>query len=74
MLSNQRKTYLIASIQSLLSTKESHLEYIGELKTRHYRGKVTDERIQTMENQINVIDTNINKLKEELNSCQSTQN
>lgn len=39
-------------IRSLEHTIKEHRSYIQELQTKHYRGAVTDDRIQTMNNQI----------------------
>lgn len=51
-------------IRSLEHTIECHRAYIHELKTIHYRGIVTDDRIQTMNNQIADCELAIEKLKE----------
>jgi len=52
-----------AEIRSLEHTIKEHRSYIHELKTKQYRGKVTDERIQTMNNQIQDCQQTINELK-----------
>ena len=53
----------VKEIRSLEHTIKCHRSYIQELETIHYRGKVTDERIQTMNNQITECETTIQKLK-----------
>ena len=50
-------------IRSLENTIKEHRAYILDLQTRSYRGKVTDERIQTMNNQIQECETTIERLK-----------
>ena len=50
-------------IRSLEHTIKEHRSYILDLQTRSYRGKVTDERIQTMNNQIQECQQTINELK-----------
>lgn len=50
-------------IRSLEHTIKEHRAYILDLQTRSYRGKVTDERIQTMNNQIQECETTIERLK-----------
>jgi len=50
-------------IRSLEHTIECHRSYIHELKTKQYRGKVTDDRIQTMNNQIQECESTIERLK-----------
>ena len=52
-----------AEIRSLENTIKEHRAYILDLQTRSYRGKVTDERIQTMNNQIQDCQQTINELK-----------
>lgn len=52
-----------AEIRSLEHTIECHRSYILELQTKHYRGAVTDERIETMNNQIRECETTIERLK-----------
>jgi prefoldin subunit 5 len=52
-----------AEIKSLEHTIECHRSYIQELKTKHYRGAVTDDRIETMNNQIRECETTIERLK-----------
>jgi prefoldin subunit 5 len=52
-----------AEIRSLENTIKEHRAYILELKTKQYRGKVTDERIQTMNNQIQECLATIERLK-----------
>lgn len=52
-----------AEIRSLEHTIKEHRAYILELQTKHYRGKVTDERIETMKNQIRECETTIERLK-----------
>jgi uncharacterized coiled-coil protein SlyX len=51
-------------IRSLEHTIKEHRSYIQELKTKHYRGAVTDDRIQTMNNQIAECETTIQKLRQ----------
>ena len=55
----------VKEIRSLEHTIKCHRSYIQELKTNQYRGAVTDERIQTMNNQIAECETTIQKLKSE---------
>ena len=50
-------------IKSLEHTIQCHLAYIKELETIHYRGKVTDERIHTIQNQIAECETTIKRFK-----------
>jgi prefoldin subunit 5 len=52
-----------AEIRSLENTIKEHRAYILDLQTRSYRGKVTDERIQTMNNQIQECLATIERLK-----------
>lgn len=49
MNSQVTKTQAIASLKN---TIQSHESYIKELRTIHYRGAVTDDRIATMQKQI----------------------
>ena len=53
-----------AEIRSLEHTIKLHRSYIQELQTKHYRGKVTDDRIETMNNQIRECETTIQKLRQ----------
>lgn len=46
------KNLNLKAIRSLENTIRSHQSYIKELKTIHYRGTVTDDRIATIEKQI----------------------
>ena len=50
-------------IRSLENTIKEHRAYILDLQTRSYRGKVTNDRIQTMNNQIQECQQTINELK-----------
>lgn len=50
-------------IRSLEHTIEYHRSYIHELETILYRGAVTDDRIQTMKNQIAECEQAIEELK-----------
>lgn len=50
-------------IKSLEHTIECHRSYILDLQTRSYRGKVTDDRIETMNKQIQECKEGIEKLK-----------
>ena len=50
-------------IRSLEHTIKEHRSYIQELKTKHYRGAVTDDRIETMNNQIQECQQTIEELK-----------
>ena len=50
-------------IRSLEHTIKEHRSYIQELQTKHYRGKVTDDRIETMNNQIKECQQTIEELK-----------
>lgn len=52
-----------AEIRSLEHTIKEHRSYILELQTRSYRGKVTDDRIETMNNQIKECQQTIKELK-----------
>ena len=52
-----------AEIRSLENTIKEHRAYILDLQTRSYRGKVTDERIQTINKQIQECQQTINELK-----------
>ena len=52
-----------AEIRSLEHTIKEHRSYILELQTRSYRGKVTDDRIETMNNQIKECQQTIEELK-----------
>ena len=56
-MSNQKE------IRSLENTIKEHRAYILDLQTRSYRGKVTDERIQTINKQIQECQQTINELK-----------
>lgn len=56
-MSNQKE------IRSLENTIKEHRSYILDLQTRSYRGKVTDERIETMNKQIQECQQTINELK-----------
>ena len=57
-MSNQK-----AEIRSLEHTIKEHRAYILDLQTRSYRGKVTDDRIETMNNQIKECQQTIEELK-----------
>ena len=57
-MSNQK-----AEIRSLEHTIKEHRSYILDLQTRSYRGKVTDDRIETMNTQIRECETTIERLK-----------
>lgn len=50
-------------IRSLEHAIKEHRSYIQELQTRSYRGAATDERIQTMNNQIQECQQTIERLK-----------
>ena len=50
-------------IRSLEHTIKEHRSYILDLQTRSYRGKVTDDRIETMNTQIRECETTIERLK-----------
>lgn len=50
-------------IRSLEHTIKEHRSYILDLQTRSYRGAVTDDRIETMNNQIQECETTIERLK-----------
>lgn len=50
-------------IRSLEHTIKEHRAYILDLQTRSYRGKVTDDRIETMNNQIKECQQTIEELK-----------
>ena len=50
-------------IKSLEHTIKCHRSYIQELQTKHYRGAVTDNRIETMNKQIQECETTIERLK-----------
>lgn len=52
-----------SAIKSLLHTIKCHRNYINELKTTHYRGAVTDERIALIESQIKECEDTIHILK-----------
>ena len=52
-----------AEIRSLENTIKEHRSYILDLQTRSYRGAVTDDRIETMNNQIRECETTIERLK-----------
>jgi ubiquinone biosynthesis protein UbiJ len=56
-MSNQKE------IRSLEHTIKEHRAYILELQTKHYRGAVTDDRIETMNNQIKECQQTIEELK-----------
>lgn len=53
-----------AEIRSLEHTIKEHRSYILDLQTRSYRGKVTDDRIETMNKQIKECETTIQKLRQ----------
>ena len=59
-MSNQK-----AEIRSLEHTIKEHRSYILDLQTRSYRGKVTDDRIETMNTQIRECESTIERLKNE---------
>ena len=56
-MSNQKE------IRSLEHTIKEHRAYILELQTKHYRGAVTDDRIETMNKQIQECKNTIERLK-----------
>ena len=50
-------------IRSLENTIKEHRAYILDLQTRSYRGKVTNDRIETMNKQIQECQQTIEELK-----------
>ena len=52
-----------AEIRSLEHTIKEHRAYIQELQTKQFRGAVTLDRIQTMNNQISECESTIERLK-----------
>lgn len=56
-MSNQKE------IRSLEHTIKEHRAYIQELQTKQFRGAVTLDRIQTMNNQISECESTIERLR-----------
>lgn len=52
-----------SAVKSLLHTIKCHRNYINELKTKSYRGAVTDERIALIESQIKECEDTIHLLR-----------